>query len=160
MKRANRVLICSLISLVFLLGSALASAGVTKRERPAASERSGVLWKSDPFKPFLEIDAQVARAGEKLRAMPLSPLLNSPIERFRLTGIGGVHSSRMAVVEDGKGRFYILLPGSHIGTRNGRVVQIHPDHVIIEERMKTSSGEEKREEIKLNLHIGGQEGRP
>lgn len=155
MKRANRVLISSLIFLVVLLNSTSTSAGTMKKERTVVKTGRVLVAKADPFKPFLEMDAQVARNREKLQALPLSPLLRYPVDTFRLTGIGGAHGSRMAVVEDGKGRFYILLTGSDIGTRNGRVVQIHQDHVIIEERTKRSSGQEKREEIKLRLHTGG-----
>lgn len=160
MKRANRVLISSLVFLFVLLGSMSALAETNKKDRLAVKEITLPVGKNDPFKPFLEMDAQTARSREKLQALPLSPLLQSPLDNFRLTGIGGAPKSRMAVVEDNKGRFYILLPGSHIGTRNGRVAQIKQDHVIIEERTKTSSGQEKREEVKLNLHMGGQGVRP
>lgn len=121
---------------------------------------SHLKGKPDPFRPFLEADAKNAREREKLQAMPLSPLQQSPLESFRLTGIAGSMHARIAIVEDRRGRFYVLRPGTYIGTDNGRVVKIHNDHVIIEERRKTSWGREKISEVKMTFHMEGREERP
>lgn len=122
-----------------------------KKSPTPPMERFDLRGRPDPFRPFLERDARIKRAQERLKVMPLSPLLQSPVRNFRLTGIMGADDDRVAVVEDGQGRFFLLFPGSNIGTRSGRVAGIHKDHIVIEERTKIPGGREKREEIKLRF---------
>lgn len=163
MEKANRFLTGwkSWLFLILVVATAAPEQLVAadKKNPVPRSERFDFQERADPFKPFLEGDVRKKKAQETLKAIPLSPLTQDSVHTFRLTGIVGVDESRVAVVEDGKGRFFLLFPGSRIGTRGGRVVSIQRDHVVIEERIKTS-GREKREEIKMRFHLEGHGEKP
>ncbi|OGP89976.1 MAG: hypothetical protein A2031_06560 [Deltaproteobacteria bacterium RBG_19FT_COMBO_43_11] len=51
-----------------------------------------------------------------------------------MVGIAGDHIRRVAIVEDVAKKFYPLFKGTFIGLKNGRVVEIMSDRVIVEER--------------------------
>jgi len=105
------------------------------------------VGKTDPFKPFMELEAKPAKA--KAKAIPLSPLQRLDVEQYTLVGIAGSQKGRAAMVEDRKDKkFYPLFVGTSIGQNHGRVVEILADRVIVEE--KQSNAKAKR--IVLLLH--------
>lgn len=119
--------------------------------------------KTDPFRPFLEMDlAQKKRleeaAGKKRVATgrPLSPLQQAELGQFRLLGIAGDATRRTAIVADGSTkRFYPLFVGSSIGLNDGRVVAILPERVVVEERVEFRDNKEKRihvRQVSILLH--------
>ena len=52
---------------------------------------------------------------------------------YKVVGFVGSEDHRVAVVEDAAKKFYPLLIGTRIGLRNGKVVEILADRVIVEE---------------------------
>jgi len=48
-------------------------------------------------------------------------------------GIAGDEDHRVAIAEDAAKKFYPLLKGTRIGLRNGKVIEILADRVIVEE---------------------------
>lgn len=101
--------------------------------------------KRDPFRPFIVL----ARApGEP----PLPPLQRYEIAQLRLVGIvlGGDRSR--AMVEDASGKGYVVSRGTRIGRRNGVVVRIEKDRLIVEEQYKDSAGNLKSKEVSMKLH--------
>jgi len=116
--------------------------------------------KSDPFKPFMATEPvpQTAKdAGLKKKGTAtgrfISPLQQAEISQFRLVGIAGDETRRMAIVEDGVAKKnYPLFVGTAIGPNEGRVVSILPDRVIIEERSLTDDKKMQVERITVMLH--------
>ena len=132
---------------------------------PAAPEtdRQRRLGKPDPFRPFIEPDqeqkikkeAGLSKKGAG-KSRPLSPLQQGEIAQFRLVGIAGDDKRRTAVVEDGTAKkFYSLFVGTYIGPNDGRVVEIFPDRVIVEEQVEDQTKKTKKARIRritMTLH--------
>ena len=64
------------------------------------------------------------------------------------------------MVEDGGGKGYMVYVGTLIGMSGGRVSQILPDRVIVEEKLDDSKGKEKSHRVALKLHKDEGEERP
>ncbi len=66
------------------------------------------------------------------------------------------------MVEDGGGggKGYLVYVGTLIGENGGKVIQILPDRVIVEEKLGESKGKEKSHRVALKLHKEEGEGRP
>lgn len=94
--------------------------------------------KPDPFRPFIDIDVSAKKVEPKKddskNLSSIFPLQRVATENFRLVGIIGNETRRLAIVEDSARKFYPLFKGTHIGTKSGRVVDIMADRVIVEER--------------------------
>ena len=119
--------------------------------------------KIDPFKPFvrLELPTPSKKGPEKKRLTgPLTPLQRVSLDKVRVTGIAGSSSKRVAMVEDGGGKGYIVYVGTLIGSNDGRVIQILPDRVIVEEKLEERKGKDKSHRMALKLHKEEGEGRP
>lgn len=138
---------------------------VAKPAPADASDTKGYTYnatgKTDPFKPFIEADPAVKKQVQTdkkkgaPKGRPLSPLQQAEIEQFRLVGIAGNSERRTAVVEErASKKFYPLSVGTYIGPNGGRVAQILPDRVVVEERVviqeKSKKSQIKR--IPLLLH--------
>ena len=119
--------------------------------------------KIDPFKPFvrLEVPTPTAKKGsEKKLSGALTPLQRVGLDKVRVTGIAGSLSKRVAMVEDGGGKGYLVYVGTLIGMNGGRVIQILPDRVVVEEKLEGSKGKERSHRLALKLHKEEGEGRP
>jgi type IV pilus assembly protein PilP len=114
--------------------------------------------KADPFKPFMETDSAVinkkAKDLKKKEALSapkkvLSPLQQKDIDQYFLVGIAGDQHRRTAIVEDKAAKkHYPLCIGTTIGKNQGRVTQILPDRVIVEE--KITDDQKRTKKIKVN----------
>jgi Tfp pilus assembly protein PilP len=114
---------------------------------PPDTYRYSSIGKTDPFKPFMDLEPKPLKMRAK--AIPLSPLQRLDVEQFTLVGIAGNQKGRAAMVEDRKDKkFYPLFVGTSIGQNHGRVIEILADRVIVEE--KQSNAKAKR--IVLLLH--------
>jgi type IV pilus assembly protein PilP len=93
------------------------------------------VGKPDPFTPFIIIEKEKTekKTVEKKEPVSIFPLQRADADRYRLVGIAGDEDHRVAIVEDSAKKFYPLFKGTRIGLRNGRVVEILADRVIIEE---------------------------
>ncbi len=120
--------------------------------------------KTDPFKPFvrLELPTPAKKGPEKKKYTGnLTPLQRVPLDKVRVTGIAGSPEKRVDMVEDGAGKGYIVYSGTLIGENGGRVIQILPDRVIVEEKTgEGGKGREKSHRVALKLHKEEGEGRP
>jgi type IV pilus assembly protein PilP len=105
------------------------------------------VGKSDPFRPFVEDEIAAKKKTEKKAVSSIYPLQRTEVEQFRLVGITGDQNRRIAMVEDLTKKYYPLVVGTHIGVNNGKVVEILPDRVIVEERKA-----KKAKRIILKLH--------
>ena len=119
--------------------------------------------KTDPFKPFVRLELPTpSKKGPEKRKLSgnLTPLQRVALDKVRVTGIAGSSSKRVAMVEDGGGKGYIVYLGTLIGPDGGRVIQILPDRIVVEERHQESKGKEKSHRVALKLHKEEGEGRP
>lgn len=119
--------------------------------------------KTDPFKPFVRLELPTpSKKGPEKRKLSgnLTPLQRVALDKVRVTGIAGSSSKRVAMVEDGVGKGYIVHLGTLIGPDGGRVIQILPDRIVVEERHQESKGKEKSHRVALKLHKEEGEGRP
>lgn len=98
--------------------------------------------KPDPFRPFIVIapPKSKAAADTKKEGPPsIFPLQRADTNNYKVVGIVGSEDHRMAIAEDSGKKFYPLLIGTRIGLRNGKVVEILTDRVIVEEYEKNKA---------------------
>lgn len=113
------------------------------------------IGKPDPFRPFVDDEIAAKKREEKKGIISIFPLQRAEIDKFRLVGIAGNKNRRVAVVEDATKRYYPLFIGTHIGIYRGKVVEILPDRVIVEEYET-----KKAKKVILKLHKNQNEVKP
>lgn len=137
--------------------------GVTAAE-PAADKTAPFQYrpqgKQDPFKPFIRKEVP----GQKKADLKfLSPLQRYSLEQLKLIGIMAAEDSsrKRAIVQDSKGKSYILMRGTPIGQNNGKVAEILDDQVVVEERTVENGrkGKVKTKRIIMDLHRVEREGK-
>ena len=129
-------------------------AGVAETKIPdvktAPAYKYNPIGKPDPFKPFIEQDLSPKKKTES-KTLPISPLQREGIDNFRLVGVSGDNHHRIAIVQDVKGKAYTIFLGTYIGLNGGRVVEILPDRIIIEEKMKVEDKQAKTKRLTIKL---------
>ena len=114
--------------------------------------------KADPFKPFIDVELVKKKTVEQSSPLSLNPLQRQTVEQFKLVGIIGDNRGRRAMVQDGAGKFYSLLPGAYIGLNNGRISKILADRIVVDEKIRTDEGKIESRKIIIKLRQG--EGKP
>ena len=125
--------------------------------KTAPAYKFNPVGKPDPFKPFIDQEISAKKKREKTQPLPIFPLQREGTDQFRLVGIAGNESSKIAIVTDLKGKFYPLYLGTAIGLHGGRVVGILADRVIVEEKIKEGDAQKtktKRITMKLRREEG------
>lgn len=103
--------------------------------------------KLDPFRPF-----GVGPAKKKPAAQHQgSPLSQMDVGSFKLVGVADSPGGRMALVQDGSGRGYVLSTGMTVGVSGGVVKEISLDGVSVEERVRDYAGRLRTKTIVLKL---------
>lgn len=144
MKRKN-----SLTFFILLLSFNLvcyAAETATERETTKNSQRI-----RDPFSPFIPKESP----GQKNPGSALTPpLQHYDLEQLKLVGIvvSENQEKKMAIVQDPRGRSYVVTKGTLIGQRGGTVAKILDDQVIIEERTGKGRLRIETRRIILDLH--------
>jgi type IV pilus assembly protein PilP len=108
------------------------------------------IGKPDPFKPFIDQELSPKKKTES-KTLPISPLQREGIINFRLVGVSGDDHHRIAIVQDVKGKAYPIFLGTYIGQNGGRVVEILPDRIIIEEKIKVEGKQAKTKRLTVKL---------
>jgi len=132
---------------------------IQKPADEAASYHSDPKGKTDPFKPFLNLEVAKVTAGKPNPHIPRTPLQEVGLEQFKLVGIALGSYKKAAMVEDPKGRGYIISEGTLIGHNHGRVAEILRDRMIVEERFFDGTGKNKTQRTVIKLHKDEKEGR-
>jgi Tfp pilus assembly protein PilP len=100
---------------------------VKPQEPPAPS-----AGKRDPFKPFIKIIERKEVEQEVSKSLP--PLKRYSLEQFRLTGIMFVGKRPKAMIVDPEKNTYFLGVGDEIGNKQGRIVAIKDNAILVEEK--------------------------
>jgi Tfp pilus assembly protein PilP len=121
--------------------------------------------KPDPFQPFLKtaprISRQTARKQRLEKKLGKPEICATPLEcmevgQLTLVAIvGNDKGKRIAMAQDAAGIGYFLQPGLRVGYRSGRVKEILPDRVIIEEKLEDIRGGPTLQKRILLLHPEG-----
>jgi Tfp pilus assembly protein PilP len=121
------------------------------------TEDQGIYYspdgKLDPFEPFIQpVVKKVEQAkGTEEETRPPTPLEMFGIEQLKLVGITMGQDRQMAMIEDPTGKFYPVAKGTFMGFKKGRVTEIRPTEVIVEEKMEDSLGKTRVNRIVLEL---------
>jgi len=115
--------------------------------------------KTDPFKPFLNLEVAKVTTGKPNPHIARTPLQEVGLEQFKLVGIALGSYKKAAMVEDPKGKGYIISEGTLIGHNHGRVAEILRDRLIVEERFFDGTGKNKTQRTVIKLHKDEKEGR-
>lgn len=103
--------------------------------------------KLDPFRPF-----GVGPAKQKPTARhDGSSLSQMDVGSFKLVGVADSPGGRMALVQDGSGRGYVLSTGMTVGVSGGVVKEISLDGVSVEEQVRDYAGRLRTKTIVLKL---------
>lgn len=91
------------------------------------------LGKPDPFRPFIDVEVSSMKKEKETKKESIFPLQRAAVESFKLVGIVGDQTRRVAVLEDSTKRFYPIFVGTRIGTHEGKVTEILADRVSVDE---------------------------
>ena len=131
---------------------AKAEAGISslpakKPEQPERPRYSSI-GKRDPFRPL----SLKAKASQRAREN-LSPLERYELGQLKLVAIVWDIKEPKAMVEDATGLGYIVKVGTLIGPNEGKVKQIKPGEVVIEESSVDFYGAKKSQEVSMKLPV-------
>jgi len=91
----------------------------------------------DPFEPFVQgpKPEESSKAQKKLqRRDPRTPLERLSLGQLRLTAVMEMPDENLAMVEEASGKGYVVKQGTYIGDQGGRITEVMPDAIIIEEK--------------------------
>ena len=95
----------------------------------------------DPFEPYLKLAGmQVLKTLQPKKRAPQTPLEQMDLGQLKLVAIIAGAGYGLAIVEESSGKGYTIKEGTYIGTSSGKVVDITPDKIIIEEEYLTEEG--------------------
>lgn len=139
----------------------MASASTTteKIETPKISDFYNPRGKLDPFAPLIK-EKPVTLAVKHRKAVRhklLTPLEKLDLSQLKLVAILRAPSGNKALVEEDSGKGYIIKKGTYIGTNAGRVIDILPDKIIIEEEVEDIYGKISIRKKEIELKPPGEE---
>ena len=126
------------------------STGADPFAAPAKTERTDTphyspMGKRDPFQAPMKAQAK-RRPRENL-----SPLERYEIGQLSLVGVVWDIKDPRAMVEDSSGLGYIVRVGTPIGPNEGKIKQIKPAEVVIEENFIDFYGARKNREVSMRI---------
>ncbi len=112
------------------------------------------LGKTDPFVPLYKEEPTVKKEQKKKKKkkrLPLTPLEKVDLSQLKLVGIIRASSGNKALVEEATGKGYIIKKGTYIGIHAGRVIDILPDRIVVEEETETTLGTYELQKRELTI---------
>jgi type IV pilus assembly protein PilP len=101
--------------------------------------------KRDPFKPFIRL-VDIPSAGPAPVVVP--PIQRYPLDQFRISGIVWMNGKPQAMVVDPEGNTYFLGDGDRIGNKEGEIVEVRENGLLVEETIKS---EDVYGEVKVEI---------
>lgn len=115
--------------------------------------------KLDPFKPLIREKpvALPVKHRKAVRRRLLTPLEKLDLSQLKLVAILRAPSGNKALVEEDSGKGYIVKKGTYIGTNAGRVINILPNKIIVEEEVEDIYGKISVRKKEIELKPPGEE---
>ncbi|MBX7138971.1 MAG: pilus assembly protein PilP [Oligoflexia bacterium] len=98
--------------------------------------------KKDPFRPF-DVAPDVQISGDK------PPLQRYNVEQFKMTAVLESEGQPSAMIEDPSGHGYSVKKGTKVGQRDGEVIDIMADRVVVLETEVDFTGEKRTRTIDI-----------
>lgn len=95
------------------------------------------VGKRDPFRPYMDR----TRASEGQVDPSCGPLCTWELEQLRVVAVVSGMASPVAMVEDPRGRGFVVRRGSSIGKNNGKVTEILRDRLLVTEMQRVGPGQ-------------------
>ena len=109
----------------------------------------------DPFEPLFKEqqneETSVKKQSDREKRIPQTPLERVALSQLKLSAIIRASSGNKALVVDATGKGYVVKKGTYIGLNSGRVIQIEPERIVIEEDIEDIMGELKIRNSELKL---------
>lgn len=109
----------------------------------------------DPFEPLFKEQKNeqpsVKKQSDREKRIPKTPLEKIALSQLKLSAIIRATSGNKALVVDATGKGYVVEKGTYIGLNSGRVIQIEPERIVIEEDIEDIMGELKIRNSELKL---------
>ncbi len=110
----------------------------------------------DPFQPFLRRPEPESAAREEaiVQRVPRTPLERIGLGQLKLTAIiiGNPQvNNDLAMVEDSRGKGYVVRTGTYVGQNGGRISRILPNKVIVEKPHRDVFGKTSVRETELQI---------
>jgi len=102
----------------------------TAKTRPPYSTKG----KRDPFLPFIKLLEKDNNASQQPSTKLLPPIKKYPVQEFRLVGVMWIGDEPRAMVVDPEKNTYFLVLGDEIGNKNGKIIEIRDNGILVEER--------------------------
>jgi len=90
--------------------------------------------KRDPFLPFIKLLEKDNNASQHPSTKLLPPIKKYPVQEFRLVGVMWIGDEPRAMVVDPEKNTYFLVLGDEIGNKNGKIIEIRDNGILVEER--------------------------
>jgi type IV pilus assembly protein PilP len=130
-----------------------------KIETPKIDDFYNPKGKLDPFAPLIKEKpvALPVKHRKAVRRKLLTPLEKLDLSQLKLVAILRAQSGNKALVEEDSGKGYIIKKGTYIGTNAGRVTNILPDRIIVEEEVEDIYGKISVGKKEIELKPPGEE---
>jgi type IV pilus assembly protein PilP len=130
-----------------------------KTEPPQINDFYNPKGKLDPFAPLIKEKPVTVSVNsrKKVRRKLLTPLEKLDLSQLKLVAIFRSSSGNKALVEEDSGKGYIIKKGTYIGTNAGRVTDILPNKIIIEEEVEDIYGKISFQKKEIELKPPGEE---
>jgi len=130
-----------------------------KIETPKINDFYNPEGKLDPFEPLIKEKpvALPVKHRKAVRRKLLTPLEKLDFSQLKLVAIIRAQSGNKALVEEDSGKGYIIKKGTYIGTNAGRVTNILPDRIIVEEEVEDIYGKISVRKKEIELKPPGEE---
>ncbi len=113
----------------------------------------------DPFRPFFEEARAAAETLSECEGVPPGPLTEQEASQFSLVAVLGQGADVVAMVQDRTRKGYVMRLGTFVGKKCGKVSEINPDGVVIEEPYRDLLGQRKTRKVALEFKKGEGGGR-
>ena len=128
-------------------GPPAATAAPAVKDAPTAPAPNTYVFLStrDPFKSDIEV------LPEPAPDTCAEPLCRYALDEYKLTGIVTGMGNPVAVLENPKGKGYVVSRGMKVGKQGGVVKEILRDSIVVAERRPDGQGATREEEIVLRM---------
>ena len=108
--------------------------------------------KINPFEPLFKAEPERPQvAKQRKKRIPRTPLEKIDIGQLKLVAIVQASTGNRAMVQEASGKGYIVKMGTYIGLNSGKVIQISPERVVIEEEIEDVVGNVAKRQKELRL---------